>query len=59
MTAKADVLELIQKLPDEASYQEIAREIELLIGIREAQQQIARSEGISVEEILKTIQGWL
>jgi predicted transcriptional regulator len=59
MTAKAHVLELIQKLPDEASYEEIAREIELLAGIREAQQQIARGEGFSVEEILREMPAWI
>jgi hypothetical protein len=59
MTAKAHVLELIQKLPDAASYEEIMREIELLAGIREAQRQIARGEGFSVDEILKEMRGWL
>jgi hypothetical protein len=59
MTAKAHVLELVQKLPDEASYEEIAREIELLAGIREAQQQIARGEGFPVEEILKEMPAWV
>jgi len=59
MTAKAHVLELVQKLPDEASYEEIARKIELLAGIREAQQQIARGEGFSIEEILKEMPAWI
>lgn len=59
MTAKAHVLELIQKLPDEASYEEIARKIELIAGIREAQEQIARGEGFSAEEILKELPGWV
>lgn len=51
MTAKASVLELIQKLPEEASYEQIAREVELVAGIREAQEQIARGEGFPAEEI--------
>jgi predicted transcriptional regulator len=59
MTAKAHVLEMIQKLPDEASYEEIAREIDLVAGIREAQEQIARGEGMSVEEVLKQIPTWI
>lgn len=59
MTAKAHVLELIQQLPDEASYEEIARKIELITGIREAQDQIARGEGISTEEILKELPAWI
>jgi len=36
---KSACLELIQKLPDEVSYEEIARKIELITGIREAQEQ--------------------
>jgi predicted transcriptional regulator len=59
MTAKAHVLELIQKLPDEASYEQIAREVELVTGIREAQEQIARGEGYSAEEILKELPTWI
>jgi hypothetical protein len=59
MTAKAHVLELIQKLPDEASYEQIAREVELVAGIREAQEQIARGEGFSAEEILKEMPTWI
>jgi predicted transcriptional regulator len=59
MTAKAHVLELIQKLPDEASYEEIARKIELIAGIREAQEQIARGEGFSAEEILRELPTWV
>ena len=59
MTAKAHVLELIQKLPDEASYEQIAREVELVTGIREAQKQIARGEGFSAEEILKEMPTWI
>jgi hypothetical protein len=59
MTAKAHVLELIQKLPDDAGYEQIAREVELVAGIREAQEQIARGEGFSAEEILKEMPSWI
>lgn len=59
MTAKAHVLELVQKLPEGASYEQIAREIELVAGIREAQEQIARGEGMTVEEVLKQIPSWI
>lgn len=59
MTAKAHVLELIQKLPDQVSYEEIAREVELIAGIREAQEQIARGEGFTAEEVLKELPSWI
>jgi hypothetical protein len=59
MTAKAHILELVRQLPDEASYGEVARKVELVAGIREAQDQIARGEGISAEEILKELPAWI
>jgi len=59
MIAKAHVLQLIQKLPDEASYEEIAREVELIAGIREAQEQVARGDVFSAEEIRKELPTWL
>ncbi|MDB6021228.1 MAG: hypothetical protein JWQ04_1085 [Pedosphaera sp.] len=52
-------MELIQKLPDQVSYEEIAREVELVAGIREAQEQIARGEGFSAEEVLKEMPSWI
>jgi len=59
MTAKAHVLELVKKLPDEASYTEIAREVELVAGIREAQEQVARGEVLTAEEVLKELPTWI
>jgi len=58
VTAKAQVLQIVQQLPDEASYLEIARQIELIAGIRDAQEQIARGEGYSAEELLKELPAW-
>jgi hypothetical protein len=59
MTAKARVLNLIQRLPDDVSYAEIARMVEFVAGIREAQEQIARGEGISPEDLLRELPAWI
>ncbi len=59
MTAKAEVLEIIKKLPETVSYEEIARRIELLAGIRDAREQIERGEGIPLEDVLREIPSWV
>jgi len=58
MTAKAQLLELIQKLPDDSSYEQIAREVALVAGIRAAQEQVSGGEGFSADEILKELPAW-
>lgn len=59
MTAKAEVLDVIQKLPETASFGEIAKRIELLAAIREAQEQIKRGEGIPLEDVFREIPSWV
>jgi hypothetical protein len=59
VTAKAQILKMVQQLPDEASFVEIIRKIELVAGIREAQAQIASGQGVSAEEILKELPSWI
>ncbi len=59
MTAKAEVLEIVKKLPETVSYEEIANRIELLAGIREAREQIERGEGIPLEDVLREIPSWV
>ncbi len=55
MTAKAHVLEAVKKLPETATYEEIAKRVELLAAVREAQEQIQRGEGIPLEDVLREI----
>lgn len=59
MTAKADVLEIVQQLPDTATFGEIAKRIELLAAVREAQEQIKRGEGIPLDDVLREIPSWV
>ncbi len=55
MTAKAQVLEAVKKLPETATYEEIVKRVELLAAVREAQEQIQRGEGIPLEDALREI----
>ena len=55
MSNREIVIDLLSKLPEDASLEEIAREIELLAGIKVARDQAARSEGIPAEDARKLI----
>jgi hypothetical protein len=59
MIAKAHILALIRGFPDDVSLREIARQVSLVAGIREAQEQIARGESFSAEDILKEMPSWV
>ena len=59
MSSKEIVLELVRRLPDEASMADIAREIEFVAGVREAMSEFDRGEGtVSAEQLLKEIPKW-
>ena len=58
MSSKELVLELVRKLPEEASMLDIAHEIEFVAGIREAMGEFDRGESISAEELLREIPKW-
>jgi hypothetical protein len=55
MSNREIVIDLLSKLPEDASLDEIAREIELLAGIKVAREQAAGSEGIPAEDARKLI----
>jgi predicted transcriptional regulator len=53
------VRDLLDKLPDEASLLEIAREVEFLDGVREGLQQADRGEFVSAEELRADLRKWV
>jgi hypothetical protein len=59
MSSREMVIEFVRKLPEEMSLQEIAREIELLAGIKSARDQARRHEGIPAEEARKLVDTWV
>ena len=59
MSNREIVIELLSKLPEDTSLEEIAREIEFLAGIQTARQQAQRREGISAQDARKRIDAWV
>ena len=51
-------IDLIQKMPEDTSLEEIAREIQLLAGIRIARAQAREGEGIPAEDARKLVDSW-
>ena len=58
MSNREIVINLLSTLPEDTSLAEIAREIELLAGIKTAREQARRREGIAAEEARKLVDTW-
>jgi predicted transcriptional regulator len=58
MTCKDIAVDLISKLPDEATLTDIAQEIEFVAGIRRGAEELDRGEGVPAEEVFKLIPTW-
>ena len=59
MSNREIAIDLIQKLPEDASLLDIAREIEFVAGVREGFDQIERGEGVPAEKVRKMIPAWI
>lgn len=58
-TAKKHVLSIIQRLPDDVSYDDILYEIEFQREIIEGRDQIKRGECFTHEEAMERLKQWL
>ena len=58
MSNKQLVSNLLQRLPDDVSLQDIAKEIEFVSGVREGLDQLDRGEGVPLAEVEKMIASW-
>ena len=58
MSNKELVSDLLSRLPDDVSLQQIAREVQFVAGVREGLAQLDRGEGIEIEKIEKLIASW-
>ena len=58
MSNREIVIDLLSKLPEDTSLEEIAREIELLAGIKTAREQTRRGEGLPAEDARKLVDTW-
>lgn len=58
MSNKEVVSDLLTRLPDDVSLQQIAREVEFVAGVREGLAQLDRAEGMEIEKVEKLIESW-
>jgi hypothetical protein len=58
MSNKEVVSDLLTRLPDDVSLQQIAREVEFIAGVREGLEQLDRGEGVEIEKVEKLIESW-
>jgi predicted transcriptional regulator len=59
MSNREIAIDLIQKLPENVSLHDIAREIEFIAGVQEGFEQIERGEGVAAEEVRGMIPSWI
>ena len=59
MTSKEIVEDLLQRIPDNASLQDIAREIEFIAAVRQGLSELDRGERIPIEEIERELPSWI
>lgn len=58
MSNKEVVSDLLSRLPQDVSLQQIAREIEFIAGVREGLDQLDRGEGVPIDQVEKMIESW-
>jgi len=58
MSDREMVIELVSKLPEDTTLQEISRRIDLLAGIKKAREQARKGEGIPAEDARKLVDSW-
>jgi len=59
MSSRETVIDFVRRLPEDMPLAEIAREIELLAGLKAAREQARRSEGIPAEDARKLVDAWI
>ncbi len=59
MSNREIAIDLIQKLPENTSLHEIAREIEFVAAVREGFEQMERGEGVPAEKVRQMIPSWI
>jgi predicted transcriptional regulator len=59
MSNKEIVVDLLQRIPEGASLQEIAREIEFVAAIREGLNELDMGRGVPLHEIEQELPSWI
>jgi len=58
MSNKQFVADLLARLPEDVSLQDIAQEIQFIAGVREGLGQLDRDEGVPIGAVEKMIASW-
>ncbi len=59
MSNRQIAIDLLEKLPEDMSLTDMAREIEFVAGIREGFDQLERGEGIPIENVREQMSSWI
>ena len=59
MTNKLIVEDMLQRIPEEASLHDIAREIEFIAAVRQGLAELDRGERIPIEEVERELPSWI
>jgi predicted transcriptional regulator len=59
MTSKEIVQDLLQRLPDDASLQDIARELEFIAAVRQGLDELDNGESIPIDQVEQELPSWI
>jgi hypothetical protein len=59
MTNKEIVQDLLRRIPDDASLQDIARELEFIAAVRQGLSELDNGDGVPIKEVEKELPSWI
>lgn len=59
MTNKEIVQDLLSRIPDDASLQDIARELEFIAAVRQGLAELDNGQSVSIEEVKRDFPSWI
>ena len=58
MSNREIAMDVIRRLPEDASLEDMAKELEFIAGVQEGFAQLERGEGVAAEEVRPMIRQW-
>jgi predicted transcriptional regulator len=59
MTNKEIVQDLLSRIPDDASLQDIVRELEFIAAVRQGLAELDNGQSVSIEEVKRDFPSWI
>lgn len=59
MTNKEIVQDLLQRIPDDTSLEDIARELQFIAAIRQGLSELENGDSVPIEEVEKELPSWI